>query len=141
MVRISDTLDIPESELTFVTSRSSGPGGQNVNKVNTRVSLLWPLTDSPSVSETQRERLRERLPGRINKEGILQVSSQRHRTQLANKEAAVTRFAGLLAEALSEVAPRVPVRVPPSLDQKRVQEKRRRGRLKRERSDDFDPDE
>ena len=141
MVRISEQLDIPDNELSFATSRSSGPGGQNVNKVSTRVTLLWDVAASSSISEEQRALVRERLAGRINKEGVLRVSSQRHRTQLANREAAVRKFAGLLAYALFEQAARVPTRVPVSVDRRRVQGKRRRGRLKRERAEFLDIEE
>lgn len=138
---VSDRLDIPDGEFEFTTSRSSGPGGQNINKVNTRVTLLWNVDASPSVSDEQRALVRERLAGRISREGVLRVSSQRHRTQLANREAAVARFAELVAEALSEAPRRVPVSVPASLDRKRLEEKRRRSRLKRERAADFDLEE
>lgn len=140
-MRISDHLDIPDRELEFTTSRSSGPGGQNVNKVNTRVTLVWDLAGSPSVSDEQRSLIRERLASRVNREGVLQVSSQKHRTQLANREAAVGRFAALITEAISEELPRVPTSVPAASDRRRLQGKRRRSRLKRERSADYDLDE
>ncbi len=137
MVYIMDGLDIPEGELTFTTSRSSGPGGQNVNKVSTRVTLLFDVDGSTGLSAQQRELLHARLPGRINREGVLRVVSQRHRTQLANREAAVRRFADLLREALTEAPDRVPVRLPEKLNKLRLEEKRRRGRLKRERATDL----
>lgn len=138
MVYVMEGLEVPDGELDFTTSRSSGPGGQNVNKVNTRVTLLWNLDESPSISDKQRERLRLELPGRISREGVLRVVSQRHRTQLANREAAVERFARLVREALSEAPERVPVEVPVGVDKRRLDEKRRRGRLKRERAADLD---
>jgi ribosome-associated protein len=134
MVHIMEDLEIPDGELTFTTSRSGGPGGQNVNKVNTRVTLLFDIAGSPSLSDQQRALVHERLSGRINREGVLRVVSQRHRTQLANRETTVQRFARLLREALTEAPARVPVDVPKALDHKRLEEKRRRGRLKRERA-------
>ncbi len=96
MVHVLDDLEIPDEELTFTTSRSSGPGGQNVNKLSTRVTLLFNVDDSPRLSVEQRGLLRLHLAGRISRAGVLRVVSQRHRTQLANKDAAVARFAELL---------------------------------------------
>lgn len=138
MVRISDDLEIADSELVFTTSRSSGPGGQNVNKVNTRVTLQFDVESSVSLSEKERELLRRRLSGRISKVGVLRVVSQRHRTQLANRDAAVRRFADLVRDALTEVPERMPVPVPPSANARRLENKRRRGRLKRERTLDLE---
>lgn len=131
---VMEGLDIPEEELSFATSRSSGPGGQNVNKVNTRVTLLWNVDESPSISEGQRERLRGLLCGRISRAGVLRVVSQRHRTQLANREAVLERFAGLVREALTEAPERIAVEAPERLNVRRLEEKRRRGRLKRDRA-------
>jgi ribosome-associated protein len=141
MVWVTVDLEIPDAELVFKTSRSSGPGGQNVNKVNTRVTLLFDVGGSPSLSAEQRSLLRERLPGRINKDGVLRVTSQRHRTQLANREAAVQRFAALLHGALTESAERVPVALPQRAKERRLEAKRRRGRLKRERTVEVDLDD
>jgi ribosome-associated protein len=137
MVRVTEYLEIPDEELAFATSRSSGPGGQNINKVNTRVTLLWSMEESASLSEQQRELLRRRLSGRINRSGVLRVVSQRHRTQLANREAVVQRFGDLLREALTEAPERVAVEVPEQVNERRLEEKRRRGRLKRERAADL----
>ena len=141
MVQVLEDLEIPDEELDFATSRSSGPGGQNVNKVNTRVTLLFYVDRSPALSPKQRELLHSRLGGRINRVGVLRVVSQRHRTQLANRDAAVERFVRLLRDALTEKPKRIPPAVPRQARARRLEEKRRRGGLKRERSVDPDLDE
>lgn len=133
MVRINRRLEIPDGELSFTFSRSSGPGGQNVNKVNTRVTLLFDVAGSPSLSEGQRSRIMSRLTSRINREGILRISSQRHRSQSANREAAVSKFADLLGEALRPARKRKKTKVPVRAKKKRLEEKRKRSRLKRTR--------
>lgn len=141
MVHVLEDLEIPDDELSFATSRSSGPGGQNVNKVNTRVTVLFDVDRSVALSEEQRELLHDRLGGRISRAGLLRVVSQRHRTQLANRDAAVERMAHLLRDALTEQAKRVPVRVPRRVKEQRLEEKRRRAGLKRERSAPVEVDE
>jgi ribosome-associated protein len=139
VVLIADDIEISDTELAFTTSRSSGPGGQNVNKVNTRVTLLFNVDSSPSLREEQRMLVRERLAGRINKEGTLRVVVQRHRTQLANREEAVRRFADLVRDALFEEEVRI--KVPKGVKERRLEEKRLRSRLKRERSTGFGEDD
>jgi ribosome-associated protein len=134
MVQVLEDLEIPDEELEFATSRSSGPGGQNVNKVNTRVTVLFDVDRSAALSEDQRGLLHERLGGRIGRAGVLRVVSQRHRTQLANRDAAVERLAELLRDALTEQPERVPVKVPAAVRERRLEEKRRRGSLKRGRA-------
>ena len=133
MIAIDDNLSIPEEEVTFITSRSGGPGGQNVNKLETRVTLRFDLAGSGSLSEEQKARLRERLATRITKDGVLQVTSQRHRTQGANREAAVERFAELLREGFREEAPRKKTRPSRAAKARRMDEKRRQSQRKRER--------
>jgi ribosome-associated protein len=133
MIRINSRLSIPDSEPIFTFSRSSGPGGQNVNKLNTRATLLFDVAHSPSLSEKQKTRIIEKLSTRINKEGVLRVVSQKHRTQNANREAAVERFASLLRSALRTSRPRRKTSVPEAVKRKRLDDKRRRGRLKSER--------
>jgi ribosome-associated protein len=133
MIPIDDNLAIPDDEVSFATSRSGGPGGQNVNKLETRVTLRFDLAGSPSLSEEQKARLRERLATRITKDGVLQVTSQRHRTQGANREAAVERFAELLRENLREEPPRRKTRPSRASKARRVDEKRRQSQRKRER--------
>ena len=134
MIPIADDLSIPDEEISFVTSRSGGPGGQNVNKLETRVALRFDLAGSAVLSEEQKARLRERLATRISKDGVLQVTSQRHRTQAANREAAVERFAELLRENLREELPRRKTRPSRAAKARRLEEKRRQSHRKRERT-------
>ncbi len=134
MIQITPDLAIPDKEVAFATSRSGGPGGQNVNKLETRVTLRFDLAGSPSLSEEQRARLRERLATRITKEGVLHVTSQRHRSQMANRDAAVERFVELVGEALREETPRKKTRPSRAAKARRREEKRRRSGRKRERS-------
>lgn len=133
MIEVTPELSIPESELRFTTSRSSGPGGQNVNKVETRVTLLFDVTGSPSLNEAQRQRLREVLRSRITRAGVLRVVAQVHRTQAANQRTAVERFVELVRDALAEIPPRVPTSLPRAARRRRLEAKRRQGRLKQQR--------
>jgi ribosome-associated protein len=134
MVRITDDLAIPDEEVTFATSRSGGPGGQNVNKLETRVTLRFDLAGSAVLSEEQKTRLRERLATRITRAGVLHVTSQKHRTQAANRDAAMERFSELVRESLQEEAPRKKTRPSRAAKARRVEEKRRQSQRKRERS-------
>jgi ribosome-associated protein len=134
MIRINDTLAIPDEEVAFVTSRSGGPGGQNVNKLETRVTLRFDLAASPSLTEEQKARLGERLATRITRAGILHVTAQKHRTQGANRDAALERFAELVGEALREEAPRKKTRMSRAAKARRVEEKRRHSERKRQRT-------
>jgi ribosome-associated protein len=134
MLRINDELSIDEDDLRFEFARSSGPGGQNVNKVETKVRLLFDLQSSRSLNSAQRKQIEERLATRITKAGVLHISSQRHRTREANRRAAIERFVGLLAEALAEDEPRVPTRVPKAVQKRRLESKRRRSKKKAMRS-------
>jgi ribosome-associated protein len=130
MPRINDGLTIDEDELRFEFARSSGPGGQNVNKVETKVRLLFDVDGSRSLTPAQRVMVMERLSTRITKDGILHVTSQRHRSREANRRAAIDRFAELLADALEEDTPRVQTKVPKGAKRKRLESKRRRSRKK-----------
>ncbi len=133
MIAITPELAIPDGELTFTASRSGGPGGQNVNKVSTKVTLAFDVAGSPSLSLDQREHILERLATRISRDGVLQVVSQRHRSQAANREAVVRRFVELLRLALAEESPRVPTRPTRVAKERRVTSKKLRARIKRSR--------
>ena len=130
MLRINDELSIDEDDLRFEFARSSGPGGQNVNKVETKVRLLFDVEDSRSLSSEQRVRIEERLATRITKAGVLHISSQRHRTREANRRATIERFVDLLAEALEGDEPRVPTKIPKATRKRRLESKRRRSQKK-----------
>jgi ribosome-associated protein len=134
MIYINAALSIPENELSFTASRSGGPGGQNVNKVSSRVTLAFDLSASSSLSEQQKTRIRSKLAARINREGVMRVVSQRTRSQEMNREDAIVRFAGLLREALRTSPPRVKTKAPAAAAERRMDEKRKRTQIKRERS-------
>ena len=133
MTQIKNKIEINESELIFKTSRSSGPGGQNVNKVNTRVTLFFDITASRSFSEAQKSQIIRKLTARIGKAGAIRVVSQKHRTQKANRNAAVERLTELLRTALKTTPPRKKTKVPFPEKQKRLQNKKQRGLLKKKR--------
>ncbi|MFC1800313.1 alternative ribosome rescue aminoacyl-tRNA hydrolase ArfB [Candidatus Eisenbacteria bacterium] len=126
-------MEIQDYEISYTFSRSSKPGGQNVNKVSTRVTLLFDVEASQSLSDRQRDRIGEKLASRIGKDGVLRVVSQKYRTQKANREAALERFVALLAEALKSQRRRRPTAVPGKVREGRLEAKKRRGRIKRER--------
>lgn len=128
---VNTRVRIPTWELRFVFSRSPGPGGQNVNKVSTRVTLLFDVADSESLTPAQRGRVRRQLATRIDRHGTLRVVSARHRTQAANRRAAVQRFVELLADALTVRKTRVKTRIPRRAVERRLQNKTRHSQLKR----------
>jgi len=134
VIAVVDGLEIPENELEFAVSRSGGPGGQNVNKVSTRVTLRFNVDASQVLNSDQRRRIHSRLASRISKEGILQVTSQRTRSQELNRADALERFAELLREALHRETPRIPTRVSRAAKIKRVEEKKKRTKVKVARS-------
>lgn len=113
-----------KTELKFRTSRSSGPGGQSVNKVSTKVELLFDVWNSNILSEEQKEIITTKLKNRINTDGILYISSDETRSQLKNKELVIERFMNLLEDALKPIKKRKPTKPSKASKEKRLKTKK-----------------
>ena len=133
LIPINARLAIPRAELELKATRSGGPGGQHVNTSSTRIELVWNVTTSPSLWEDERIRLLEKLAHRLDGEGRLRLVAQGERSQLQNREAAITRFADVVAKALVVPKRRKATRPTKASKEKRLQGKKQRGALKRER--------
>ena len=120
-------------ELTFQTSRSSGPGGQNVNKVETKVQLSFDLKASQNLSEEEKEVLFNKLKNKITEEGILQVQSQEKRSQLQNKELAIKKFYELIQKGLEKKKARKPTKPGKGAIEKRLKAKKSQAEKKANR--------
>ena len=123
-IRISPSLSIPLSEIHIEFSRSSGPGGQNVNKVSSRVSLRYDVARSPSLTDGQKEKILRHVRSRLISGGVLKLSVQDSRSQWRNRQLAIERLAGALAAALHEKKKRIAVGVTHSAHEARLTEKR-----------------
>ena len=130
---ITNTLTIPLSELRFRFARSSGPGGQHVNRSATRVELLFDVAGSPSLTEAQRERALKALAPYIDSDGVLHLISQTFRSQFRNREEAVERFQTLMRRAMKVPKRRRPTRPSRAARERRLASKRRRSEIKRQR--------
>ncbi len=119
-----------DSELIFRSSRSSGPGGQNVNKVNTKIELRFNIPGSAILREDEKETLLEKLKNKVNNEGELIIISQNSRSQIKNKENALDKFYLLIEEALAPVKERKPIKQPRQAKEKRLDEKQKKSEKK-----------
>ncbi len=137
MIQVTSQVSIPEEELRFTASRSSGPGGQNVNKLNTKVTLWFDVVNSLSLSEDQKRVILAQLGHRVSSKGVLRLVSQRGRTQAANREAVLRRFVELLGDALRPQRTRKRTRIPRAAKESRLRQKLHRGLLKRQRAAKF----
>lgn len=133
-LRISARLVIPAAELEESFVRSSGPGGQNVNKVATAVQLRFDVSGSPSLSEYVRGRLIRLAGNRVTQDGVLLIEAQEFRQRERNREAARERLAELIREACKRPRKRVATKPTKASKQRRLQEKTRRSQIKRHRA-------
>ncbi|MBX2947268.1 MAG: aminoacyl-tRNA hydrolase [Cyclobacteriaceae bacterium] len=129
-MNVRPTIAEIQNELIFTTSRSSGPGGQNVNKVNSKVTLKWSVQQSNTLSDEQREILLVKLKTYLTKDGVLLLTAQEKRSQLQNKEEALQKLDQLLKKAFSIRKARKATKPSKTAIQKRIQEKKQRGEKK-----------
>ena len=134
------TANLLEKELLFTTSRSSGPGGQNVNKVNSRVTVHFNVAHSAILTDEEKQTLMRKLGGKLTREGEIMVSAQDSRSQLDNRAKAIEKFDRLLTRAFAEKKPRKATRPTKGSVQERIRNKRRRNEKKqwRKKGDDND---
>ncbi|HSG97126.1 MAG TPA: alternative ribosome rescue aminoacyl-tRNA hydrolase ArfB [Woeseiaceae bacterium] len=132
-LEVTSTLRIPMSEIDMDAVRSQGAGGQNVNKVATAIHLRFDIRNSPSLPEDIRERLLASGDQRISSAGVLVIKSQKSRSQERNREEALRRLAAVITDATRSAPPRIPTRPSKVAKKRRVDDKTRRGVLKRSR--------
>ncbi|MEU5975868.1 alternative ribosome rescue aminoacyl-tRNA hydrolase ArfB [Streptomyces sp. NPDC047315] len=131
---IRGSVSLPEAELMWRFSRSSGPGGQHVNTSDSQVELRFDLASTTSLPEVWKTRALDRLSSRLV-DGVLSVRASEHRSQWRNRETAATRLAALLAEATAPPPKqRRPTRIPRGINERRLREKKQRSERKRGRS-------
>jgi len=130
MIRVTDTISIDESEIDESFVRSSGPGGQNVNKLSTAVQLRFDVRHSPSLPNDVAIRLMALGGRRITKDGVLVLIAQSHRTQERNRADAIERLVALIKEAAVKPIPRRATKPTKASKQRRIEGKKRRSGIK-----------
>jgi len=137
MIHVTDTITINEKEISEEFVRSSGPGGQNVNKVSTAVHLRFSVADSPSLPEEVRVRLMKLAGKRVTSEGILVIDARRFRTQLRNRQDAIQRLVDLIRKAAEKPRLRRRTKTPAGVKKRRLEAKRMRSQIKKQRRNVF----
>ena len=137
-IRITEHLTIPLSELAFQTSRSGGPGGQNVNKLETRVELLFDVAHSRSLTDEQRTTLTANLRSKLDADGVLRVVSQESRSQWQNKQFAIDKLVHLLRAALKPRKKRVKTKPSRAAKEKRLKSKKHKSEKKQLRRGSYE---
>ena len=132
-IQITETVAVPPTELHFQFSRSSGPGGQHVNRTASQVELTFDVLGSPSLNEAQRARVLSKLKSHIDTRGVLHLTSQTTRSQHRNRAEVVERFTLLLQRALHVPKRRIPTRPSAAAEARRLAEKQRTSVVKQQR--------
>lgn len=133
MIQITDTLFIREDEIQLDFIRSSGPGGQHVNKVSTAVQLRFDVRQSDTLTDEIRHRLLRIAGGKMTEDGVLIIKAQRFRSQDKNRKDAIDRLIELIRKATVKPKPRRKTRPSPAARQRRLSTKKKRGEIKRQR--------
>lgn len=133
MLSINRRIFIDEADIEYSYSRSSGPGGQNVNKLNTRVTVLLDLARCQGLSDSDKKQIHKKLSSRINKDGKIRVVCQKYRTQKANRQKAVEKLSELLRDALKPKPIRRKTKIPRWAKEKRLEEKKKHSKIKKGR--------
>ena len=140
MIRITNSIEIDESELKFSFSRASGPGGQNVNKVSTAVTLRWDVKSSPSLPQDVKTRVIKLAGTRMTTRGVLVINARRYRSQEKNREDALARLIALVKKAAAKPKKRKSTKPTRESKERRLDEKRRRSETKQRRKKTLDDD-
>jgi ribosome-associated protein len=132
-LKMNNKIQIPQNELEFKASRSSGPGGQNINKLNTKIAIALDVPNCTFLSEEQKRIILKKLAGRITKDNRLIIESQKFRTQKANRDFAVEKLKSLIEKALKKPKKRKPTRPTAASVEKRLKQKRLKSITKQQR--------
>jgi ribosome-associated protein len=135
-IAVNDLLVIPDSEIDVKATRSSGAGGQHVNKTSSRIEMTWSIRDSRVLTDEQRSLLMERLASRISTDGAIRIVASEMRSQKQNRERAEIRLAETIKRALTPRKKRKPTRRPRSADEARLASKKLQSKKKRDRRRD-----